>query len=184
MLPFGITFHPGGARAFVPVPANRLAGCAVALEDLWDGAARELFEQLANARDFAARVTLVQRALLRRQRPLDGEVAAALRRLRAEPGLPIGALAGDTASARRLERKFLRDVGVPPKRLARMFRLQLAVRLWLAGEAHTRSDLAARAGYSDQSHMVHEFGDLAGAPPGRILERERRMSDSYKTGAL
>jgi AraC-like DNA-binding protein len=106
----------------------------------------------------------------------------ALGRLRADPGLAIGALVGDAASARRLERKFLRDVGVPPKRLARMFRLQLAVRLWLAGEAGNRSDLAASAGYSDQSHMVHEFRALAGVPPRRALERERAMSDSYKTG--
>lgn len=183
MLTFGIAFHPGGAGAFMPVPVNRLVGRSVALAHLWGGDAHRLVDRLAEARGFSARVALVQHALLRRWRPLDEEVAAALRRLRAEPGVPIGRLAGDAASARRLERKFLRDVGVSPKRLARMFRLQLAVRLWLAGGARTRSDLAASAGYSDQSHMVHEFRALAGAPPRHALERERGMSDSYKTDA-
>ena len=181
LLTFGVAFHPGGASMFTPVPADQLVGSAVALEHLWGGCALHLAEQLARARGFSARVDLVQRALLEHWRPIDAEVSAALRRLKAQPGLAIRTLAADTASARRLERKFLRHVGVPPKRLARMFRLQLAVRLWLDGEVQTQSDLAASAGYSDQSHMVREFRALAGAPPQRALERERGMSYSFKT---
>jgi transcriptional regulator GlxA family with amidase domain len=94
----------------------------------------------------------------------------------------VGSLAGDATSARRLERKFLAHVGIGPKRLARMFRLQLATRLWDAGKVKGWADLASAAGYSDQAHMVREYRELAGTSPARLAERERRLSDFFKTG--
>jgi AraC-like DNA-binding protein len=182
VLTFGVAFHPGGAGAFVRLPSDRLTGRTVQLERLWGRLAQHLVERLSQAHGFAERVDLVQGVLLQQFRPGDDEVSRALRRLLADPRLPVASLAQDSASARRLQRKFLRHVGVTPKHLARMLRLQAALRLRLDGWERSWTEVADLTGYADQAHMVREFTNLAGAPPGRAIVRELGMSVSFNTG--
>jgi AraC-like DNA-binding protein len=181
MRTLGVAFRPGGAAAVLRQPASELTGRVVPLDSLWGSSGSELVERLAEAPGFEERVGLLQQELLRRLRPTDGEVAEAVRRLAADPHTRVGRLAGDEASARRLERKFLVYVGIGPKRLARIFRLQRAVRLWATSATTSWAELAAVAGYSDQAHMVREFTELAGTSPTRIGTRAGRMSDFFNT---
>jgi len=183
VLTFGVVFRPGGAAAVSHLSADELAGRVVPLEFLWGAAASELAERLAGAVGFGARVELVQEELLARLRPMDAEVTEAIRRLAADPRVAVGRLTGDAAAARRLQRKFLAQVGVAPKRLARMFRLQLATRLHASGWTGGWAELASAAGYSDQAHLVRECRALAGTSPGGIAERPGLLSDSFKTRA-
>jgi transcriptional regulator GlxA family with amidase domain len=103
-----------------------------------------------------------------------------VRRLAEDPGTRIGCLAGSAAGTRRLERKFLDRVGVSPKRLARVFRLQKAVQLLASGEATGWAEVAAASGYADQAHLTREFAELVGASPQQAL-RERGLSVSFNT---
>jgi transcriptional regulator GlxA family with amidase domain len=112
---------------------------------------------------------------------MDVEVTDAIQRLTSNPGVAVSRLTSDAASARRLQRKFLRHVGIGPKRLARMLRLQRATRLWASGQASSWAGLALAAGYSDQAHMVRDCREFAGTSPGRIAKFEGLMSYSFKT---
>jgi AraC-like DNA-binding protein len=181
LLIVGVTFAPGSAAAALPVSAHELAGRDAALDDLWSGGARALVQRLAECRDFEGRRALLEREIHARVGPMDQEVRAAVHRLAADPALSIARLAGGTAGARRLERKFRAHVGIPPKRLARIFRMQHALRAWREGHATRLADLAARAGYADQAHLAREFVALLGASPGSRAAHERQMSDSFKT---
>lgn len=70
---------------------------------------------------------------------------------------------------RTLHRDVLAAAGLPPKALARVFRLRRTVALLRAAE---RPDLCAAAlegGYADQPHMTREFRALAGLPPAALL---------------
>lgn len=179
---FGIAFRPGGAAAFSRLPARELAGCVVPLDALWGPAGATATERMARAPVFEARVQLIQRELLAHLRPTDVEVTEAIARLTANPGLAVSSLAADPAGTGRLERKFLASVGIGPKRLARMFRLQHAIRLWEQRKVRGWADLASAAGYSDQAHMIREYGELAGSSPARLAKDARRMSDFFNTG--
>ena len=64
-------------------------------------------------------------------------------------------------SERRLHTLFTDGTGLSPKRFARIDR----VRTVLAAEAGRWSDIAAAAGYYDQSHMTAEFRHFMGVPP-------------------
>ena len=183
MLTFGVVFRPGGAAAVSRVAANELTGLVVPLACLWGPAGSDVAERLASATGFRSRVHLIEEEFLARLRPTDVEVTDAVLRLASNPGVAVSNLTGDAASARRLQRKFLTHVGVGPKRLARMFRLQRATRLWASGKASSWADLALAAGYSDQAHLVRDCRELAGTSPGRIAELEGLMSDSFKTNA-
>ena len=71
-------------------------------------------------------------------------------------------------SRRRLERAFAREVGISPKRFARIVRLNGVLVSLDETERSRAVDVALGAGYFDQSHLLRDFQDLAGAPPRRL----------------
>jgi AraC-like DNA-binding protein len=70
-------------------------------------------------------------------------------------------------SRQQLARRFRREVGLSPKGLARVLRLQQALPLLLAGD--TPAAVAARIGFSDQAHLTREFQSLTGRTPTKLL---------------
>jgi AraC-like DNA-binding protein len=67
-------------------------------------------------------------------------------------------------SRRQMERLFLAQVGVGPKRFASLARLQ-----WVLANLDRRrswADLAFEAGYADQAHFVRTFRERVGMTPG------------------
>lgn len=68
-------------------------------------------------------------------------------------------------SIRQVDRLFREHLGVRPKTFARIARFQNAIKQLEKDPGTTMADVAARSGYYDQSHFVHEFRRFAGAPP-------------------
>ncbi|WP_432052528.1 helix-turn-helix domain-containing protein [Streptomyces xiamenensis] len=78
-------------------------------------------------------------------------------------GTVAAAAARLNLSERRLHTLFLDGTGLSPKRFARIDRLRTVL---AAGAVPGRwADIAASAGYYDQSHMTGEFRRLMGVPP-------------------
>jgi transcriptional regulator GlxA family with amidase domain len=78
--------------------------------------------------------------------------------------ISIETLASTTGVARRqLERRFQTDVGLSPKALARLLRINRAARLVLAGRSV--ADVAVACGYFDQAHMSNDFRRLTQHSP-------------------
>jgi transcriptional regulator GlxA family with amidase domain len=74
--------------------------------------------------------------------------------------------AGAGVSARHVERVFRDEVGLSPKRLARVVRLQEVLRR--LGAAPDRwVDVALDCGYADQAHLSRDFRELTGESPTR-----------------
>ncbi|MBI5088113.1 MAG: AraC family transcriptional regulator [Actinobacteria bacterium] len=71
-------------------------------------------------------------------------------------------------SARQLQRRFVRHVGYPPSRFARVARLQRFLHLATLESDEHLADLAARSGYADQSHLVRECRSITGLTPSRL----------------
>ena len=95
-------------------------------------------------------------------------VAAAGRALSA--GVPVGAVAEALGVLpRTLRRRFTAQVGLTPKRFARVQRLQRVVRD-LEGRARVDwAAVAAKHGYADQPHLAEEFRQLVGVTPTGYL---------------
>lgn len=102
-------------------------------------------------------------------------IAAVLRALRS--GDLALAAASLRLSERALQRYFIQYLGVSPKLVQRMLRIQRCVELW--GSDATRApglaDLAAEVGLADQAHLAREFRELVGYPPS-ALKRPVRSS--------
>jgi AraC-like DNA-binding protein len=175
----GIRLQPWAARTVLDVPADELRDRAVDLESVWGAEGRRLRERLANARCRDERLRVVEAQLVRRMAraryAAPASVLAAVGNLLASGGAgSIRALATQVGAGERfLERAFEAHVGLSPKGLARICRLQAAVR---ALDSNADAELAASAGYADQSHLIREFRALSGLTPRQLAAE--RLSDS------
>lgn len=165
-------FHEHAAHALVRAPMEELFGATLPLDALLPRAAvRETAERIADARDHAARVARFEEFLCARVAAAraDPLVAVAVRAIRASPAtVRVAALARALGlSTDRLEKRFRRVVGAPPKQLASILRLRRAVDGYRAGASLAR--VAADAGYFDQSHFNRAFRAVAGEAPGRFF---------------
>ena len=72
-------------------------------------------------------------------------------------------------SDRHLRRRCLESIGLSPKRILQIHRMQRALTLAHLNHRNQWADLALSAGYYDQPHMIHEFRRLLGLTPPQSL---------------
>jgi AraC-like DNA-binding protein len=81
-------------------------------------------------------------------------------------GIRTAALARDAGCSRKhLVELFSRDVGLPPKTLARVHRFRKALLVSRSSPPPAWSEIAVACGYYDQAHLTHDFQQFAGMPP-------------------
>jgi AraC-like DNA-binding protein len=160
-----VRLHPAALRSVVRCEARELTEDAFDLEAVL-GRTGELQERLAHAPCDSARAALLDAWLRKivRAGPRD-EVATAVSLIESRRGaVSLRALSRHVSvGPRHLERAFRRDVGIAPKTLARLARLQHAL-----GRISTGAPLASIAlecGYYDQPHMTRDFALLADTSP-------------------
>lgn len=178
----GVHFRPGGACPFLGVPPGALADQHVDLATLWRGSAIELRDRLCAAATPAARFAVIEQMLMRRlSRRRDGHPAVpfALGQLD-RPGVTIGEIATSLQlSRRRLIEVFTAEVGITPKRLARVLRFQRASALARRAGRPDWGRLAIECGYFDQSHLIHDFRELTGMSPVLVVRSSEGVKDNH-----
>lgn len=180
-----LTLRPGAALALFGLPASELAEQAPALELLWRCTADELVDQLAAEPTEAAQVHSVWRLLARRVvLPASDShrlVEATTQRIAGARGvLALPELTRLTGlGERRLQQLFSGQLGLSPRSVGRLARMQALVRTLRAAAEPEWAQLAADGGFSDQSHLIHEFRHLFGLTPSAY--RRLAISGSSKT---
>ncbi|MEV1015018.1 helix-turn-helix domain-containing protein [Micromonospora sp. NPDC049801] len=175
---------PLTARRVLGLPLVELTNRAVGLDQLPGGWLDRLRGRLADAGGWPQRFALLDAALADRlaaSPPVDARLDWAWRWLTASGGRgAVGELAAELGWSRRhLAARFREDVGLPPKTAARLMRFQHA-RAALRDAAATGSppgrgravdwaEVAVRCGYYDQSHLIRDFHQFAGATPAALL---------------
>jgi len=162
-----VCFQPGGAYRFLGMAPAAAGVPLLDLRDVWGRDGERLRDRLAEASSAEAALVIVEEALLAHTvlplRP-DPVVTAAVAAL--DRGLPVAQVAARLGvSQSTLLRRFTAQVGLPPKRLARVRRLRR-----LLAAAHGRPGAgwavaAAECGYFDQAHMIADFRALASMTP-------------------
>ena len=158
----GVGFKPGVGPPMLDLDAAEVRDTRVRLDDLWgDRQARELAERVAAHPDDRGRARELERAVRRlaaRARPVDQLAFQVAARLNQPHPARLRELSRATGlSERQLYRRCTAAFGYGPAVLARMLRLQRALRLarWQQGPLRL-AELAAAAGYFDQQHFAHE----------------------------
>lgn len=175
----GIRFRPGMARFFLDVPADELTDRREPLGREFLFRANDLSCDLGSDQDFERLDRDLSECLARRD-PRLSAIDIAIRRIEASHGgVRIDAMAADLGRSRRqLEREFLRTVGLSPKHFAVVSRFRHAAARLASRPRDSLATIAADAGYADQSHMVRDFRQLAGAPPSHWPGRVAFVQDA------
>ncbi len=166
-----VRLSPVVAGAMLGTSPAELDGVVVSLDDLWGRAASRIRERLGEASAWQDRFALTDALLARRQAagpPVDPEVAWAWHRIVAGHGLArVDELAAEVGwSRKRLWSRFRSQIGLPPKRAAKLVRFDHAAHRLVAGEGAAR--VAADAGYADQSHLHRDVVEFTGATPAAV----------------
>lgn len=151
--------------------STQLSGTVVAFEDVWGRHAGQVEDRLRAAPSWDARFAIVGEFLCRRLascRSVDPEVVHTWRRTSSSRGwVRVDSLADEVGwSRKRLWSRFRSQLGITPKRAARLVRFDHAARLLAAG--HAPADVAARSGYADQPHLHREARAIAGLTPAAV----------------
>jgi AraC-like DNA-binding protein len=156
------------AYALVGAPMDELTNRVVELGDLDTVDVDRLLNRLLETP--SVRVGTQELGSAMRAGPrMSAEVRWAHARLQARPDIRIAALAEAVGWSRgRLVDRFRREIGVPPKTVARIARFRSALDRMSAGET-SLAQIAAESGYADQSHFNRDVRDLAGCTPGELL---------------
>ncbi|GGN87519.1 AraC family transcriptional regulator [Actinoplanes lobatus] len=147
---------------------TELTGTVTALHDVWGHDAEARLRAATSWEDRFATAAEVLRRRLDGGRTVDREVAHAWRRIRTSHGrIRVDDLAGEVGwSRQRLWSRFRSQLGIVPKRAARLARFDQAAHLLAAGRPI--ADVAARAGYTDQSHLHRDAGEFTGLTPAAV----------------
>lgn len=165
----GIRLHPLGAYTVLGHSLEALTGVTVDLEDLAGSEARRLVDVCGQASTPEGRVRAAAAWVGEQARSgpaYDPAVAWMAGAIERHAGVvSIGELIERTGwSVTRLTERFRDQVGVTPKRFARVLRFRHALELVIEGGARL-SDIALRTGYYDQSHFNAEFREMSGFTP-------------------
>ena len=168
-----VQLSPLVAAAVLHVSPVELDDRLIALDEIWGADAERLRSRLVETDSWDLRFALVDDALVRRYREshrVDPEITDAWRRIRRTGGqVPVAALAhGYGWSRTRFWSRFKNQVGVSPKRAARIVRFDRALRLVSAGVS--LAAVAADCGYADQSHLNRDFLEFAATTPGDLRD--------------
>src|SRR5262245_57622193 len=166
-----VTFTLGLAPPIFRLPPQVARNEWVSLEDLWgrDGAAAR--ERLLEAGTPDEKLRILELLLLAQLPHAPQPDPAVLIGVAAlERGVPVTVVANELGLLpSTFRRRFLDQVGVTPKRFARVRRLQQVVRAIEGVPAVDWSGVAAEHGYCDQAHLVDDFKDLVGLTPTAYL---------------
>jgi AraC-like DNA-binding protein len=168
----GVLFRPGGAYPFFG-PASAIHEPLVELEALWGRDGGRLRERLLEAPTAEAALSAVESVLLARAtRPLERDPAVAWAAAALGRGARVAEVAGQLGMTHgRFLRRFTEQVGLPPKRFARVRRLQRLLARIPAGGQVDWARAAVECGYFDQAHLINEFRALTGMTPGAYRPR-------------
>jgi AraC-like DNA-binding protein len=170
---FVILFHPTGLHRLFSIPMNELTDADYEAHSVLGRAVSSLEQHLCNCSTFAERVRVADEFLL--ARAVNGRIVSPIARAASEILLTAGnvripALANKAGlSTRQFERRFIEEVGAPPKLYGRIARFEAALDCKARSPQTSWADVAHQFGYHDQMHMVHDFEGFTGKTPMKVL---------------
>jgi AraC-like DNA-binding protein len=169
---FTIVFQPGGVSTLFSVPAEELTNEDFEGEAVLGRGLGKLLRRLCDVSSFTDRARVADAYLCGKRPALDSISSitnAATRMLTSSGCIRVSDLAHQAGlGIRQFERRFRREIGIPPKLYARIVRFEAALRRQAAAPETRWGDIAHDLGYYDQMHMVHDFNRLSGDSPTGI----------------
>nr|WP_067289967.1 helix-turn-helix transcriptional regulator [Marinobacterium profundum] len=178
---FGIRLSPSVSRRLPFVPYQQVTGCKVDLVDICSDA-EQWIDHLTQCPHFSDRVSWSEQWLIQNGVMDGGQtdmIGHSLERIHQTCGvIRIEELANEVhCSARSLRHKFNTEMGLSPKKYARIVRFQATLEHlvsgteseWMdPGQSPSFASLDDDYGYYDQSHFYKEFQEFTNCTPKQL----------------
>jgi AraC-like DNA-binding protein len=178
---FAVRFFPDGFTPFATLPLQQMENKAVSLQVLFgnDGVAIE--NDLLSAATSEARIGIIEKFLLQRlvlPEAIDRIAKSSVEVLMQLNGqLSVGELSDQLNIHRRqLERRFSAVIGLSPKQLAKIIRLQSTLKLLAKKQFTSLTAIAYEGEYYDQAHFIRDFKEFTGMSPKKFYAESLTMS--------
>lgn len=176
---FAVRFFPYGFANFITIPVKNLADKETPIDLLFgEKPAKELEQKIVHASGTKERIKIIEDVLLNKLKSaatIDTIVKTTIDALLSTKGnAPINTILKDDLSKRRqLERKFLKQIGVSPKQLGKVIRLQTALKMLLNKQHQSLTSIAYESEYYDQAHFIRDFKEFTGTTPQEFLDDDK-----------
>ncbi len=174
---FAICFYPHGFANFVCTPLENLVDVETPIESLFgEIPSKELKQKISQAASTQERIEIIEIFLLNKlnqNTTIESLVKTTVDTLISTNGsTPINQiLKNDLSKRRQLERKFRKQIGISPKQLGRVLRLQTALKM-LLNDNENLTNIAYESEYFDQAHFIKDFKEFIGNTPKEFLGNE------------
>ncbi len=175
---FSVRFYPYGFAQLAKKDLNVFANKETPLAEIFDESeVTEFQNRIVNASNTKKRIEIVEE-WIRNKMPSKIEIDALVQStldsmIESFGSMSIRTILSDNLSLRRrLERKFIRFIGVSPKQMGKVIRFQAALKFMLNQESENLTELAHKFQYYDQAHFIKDFKDFTGIIPKELLKNQ------------
>ncbi|MGZ8558657.1 MAG: DUF6597 domain-containing transcriptional factor [Chitinophagaceae bacterium] len=191
--PIGITglvaarFLPDGLTPFLDIPISTLDNKAVSIIEVFGDKGKLLEEKVIAAKDISERIKLIETFLL--SRLADPQIIDTIAKncvdiiFQTQGQMSMTELSGKLKINRRnIERKFVSAIGMGPKQLSKVVRMQATLKMMKQKRFSSLTSIAYENGYYDQSHFIKEFKEFTGMSPKLFFSDNLTLATLFTDG--
>jgi len=177
-------FLPEGLMPFMTIPVSSLEDKAIDIATVFGENGSNLEERVIAATDNLQRIKLIEGFLLSRledPKTIDRITKSCVEVIFQSQGqLGMDELADKmNISRRNMERKFASAVGLSPKQLSRVVRLQATLKMLEQNQFSSLTSAAYENGYYDQAHFIKDFKEFTGTSPKLFFAENMKLSSFF-----
>lgn len=178
---FIVRFQPNGFIPFSTLNLKHTENTAVSIEDIYGKEGVQLGLNMLNASSNEERISIIESFLihkLQNTKQLDHIVQMVIESIIEASGqVKVNDLSDKYNLNRRiLARKFNSKVGLSPKQLSKIVRLQRTLNTLLNDKASKFTDVLYENQYFDQAHFIKDFKEFTGQTPKEFYGEDFKMS--------
>ncbi|MCT8332806.1 helix-turn-helix domain-containing protein [Leptospira sp. 85282-16] len=172
---FSVRFFPYGIANFFDKPMDHYANREISLDQLFGfDSAKELENQIRKTYDTPTRIRVMEdffTTKLQEKITSDRILKNTIDTILESKGYDsIDTILGEgNLSRRQLERKFKKQIGLSPKKLAKIIRMQAALKILMHRQSGKLTEIAYESNYFDQAHFIKDFKEFTGLSPKQFI---------------
>ena len=179
-------FLPEGLVPFIEIVIAELENRAVDLYDLFGDEGKMLEVKVCSAADNPSRIKMIEEFLLSKlasPKTIDNITKACVQAIFQSQGqIGVVELADKmNINRRNMERRFISAVGLSPKQLSRVARLQATLKMLDQKQYSSLTSLAYESGYYDQAHFIKDFKEFTGLSPKSFFSDNLQLATIFAT---